>query len=134
MGTALDQQNRGMQAGSIPEQRRRWTAFCLSYAGAYEDYPFDDQWTAIRCRGNDKTFAFLFERQGRLWINLKCAPEESDFLRRVYPSVQPAYHMNKVHWNSVILDGTVPDEDIYTMISHSYELVAPRYPKRKNNP
>ena len=42
--------------------------------------------------------------------------------------------MNKLHWNSVILDGTVPDEDIYTMISHSYELVAPRYPKRKNNP
>lgn len=130
----MDQGVREMQTGSLTEQRAGWTAFCLTYAGAYEDYPFDDQWTAVRCRGNEKSFAFLFVRQGRLWMNLKCAPEESDFLRRVYPSVLPAYHMNKLHWNSVILDGTVPDEEIRRMISHSYALVAPRYPRRQNNP
>lgn len=132
--TKTGEQGRKMQTGTLSQIRRHWIAFCLTYAGVYEDYPFDDQWTAIRCRGNGKTFAFLYERQGRVWINLKSAPELSDFFRKVYPAVLPAYHMNKLHWNSVILDGTVPDEEIRGMISHSYELVAPQYTKRKNTP
>lgn len=116
----------GMKMGVL-EQRRRWIDFCLGFPAAFEDYPFhDDNWTVMRRRDNKKMFAALFEHEGRLWINLKCAPDEADFLRSVYPSVVPAYHMNKVHWNSVIVDGSVPDEEVEGMIARSYTLAQPR--------
>lgn len=105
------------------DERKRWIDFCLTFPAAYEDYPFhDDNWTLMRRRDNSRTFAALFERMGHIWLNLKCAPDEADFLRQVYPSVLPAYHMNKTHWNSVILDGTVPDGEIQSMIARSYDL------------
>ena len=97
--------------------------FCLTLKGAYLDYPFhDDNWSIMRHRGNSKMFAAVFERQGNIWLNLKCAPEASTFWRSVYSSVIPAYHMNKEHWNSVILDGTVPENDVKTMIFDSFNL------------
>ncbi len=97
--------------------------FCLTLSGVYLDYPFhDDNWSIMRHRGNKKMFAAVFKHQGNIWINLKCAPEVSSFWRSTYSSVIPAYHMNKEHWNSVILDGTVPECDIKTMIAESYEL------------
>lgn len=103
--------------------RKEVIDFCLRFEDVFEDYPFDDtNWTLIRQKKNRKAFAWIFERKGLIWVNVKCTPEMLDFWRQVYPSVQPAYHMNKDHWNSIILDGSIPDDEIYTMIKSSYEL------------
>ena len=67
-------------------------------------------------------FALIYERNGQIWINVKCDPEWRDFWRETYPSVVAAYHMNKEHWNSIILDGTVPGKEIRRMIAESYDL------------
>lgn len=102
-------------------------SFCLSLENVYEDYPFDDDnWTIMRHRDNKKIFACIFERNDRMWINVKCRPEWGDFLRKVYDSVIPAYHMNKKHWCSIILDGSVPPDEIKSMICESYKLTAPK--------
>ena len=91
---------------------------CLSYPGAYEDYPFDDltasdhPWTVMRHRGNKKSFAFIYEREGRLCVNLKCDPLEADLLRGAFEDVLPGYHMNKTHWNTVRIGGDVPEEEL----------------------
>lgn len=115
--------------------RKEWIAYCLTFPGAYEDYPFGEDsagnmWTVMRHSKNKKSFAFIFERNGFLHINLKCEPMQADFLRSVYPSVIPAYHMNKVHWNGIILDGRIPDEKIFLWIEQSYALIKPKQ-KRK---
>ena len=104
--------------------RTEAVAYCLSLPGAYEDHPFRDQnWTAMRRRDCGRTFAFLFERGGRLWMNVKCAPELNGFWRSQYAAVRPAYHMNKEHWISVVLDGTVPDAELHMLVGDSYRLV-----------
>lgn len=101
-------------------------AYCLSLPGVYEDYPFhDEKWAVMRCRGNKKSFAYLYEREDHLWVNVKCDPQWRDFWRGAYESVIPGFHMNKEHWNTIILDGTVPDKEIKRMIAESYDLVKP---------
>jgi predicted DNA-binding protein (MmcQ/YjbR family) len=115
--------------------RRELIDFSLTFPSAYEDYPFDEvaddaAWTVMRHRGNKKSFAFIFERHGRLCVNLKCEPLEADLLRRVYADVSPAYHMNKIHWNTVSLGGDVPEDDLKRMVEHSYDLVKPKLRKR----
>lgn len=108
---------------SLEETRKKWIAYCLTFPAAYEDYPFDGNWTAMRHSANKKTFAFIYERNGQLCLNLKCDPFAADFLRQAYPSVTAAYHMNKTHWNTVILDGSVPDSEVEKMIADSYNLI-----------
>ena len=104
-------------------ERKEVTAHCLTYENVYEDYPFHDQnWCVMRHKENGKVFAWIFDKDGHVWINLKCDPQWRDFWRQTFPSVIPAYHLNKEHWNSVILDGTVPDEEIKRMILESYDL------------
>ncbi len=96
----------------------------MTFAGAYTDVPFkDENWVLLRYAKNKRTFVWTFEREGKIWISVKVAPEWRDFWRSVYDSVVPAYHLNKQHWNSVILDGTVPDEEIKRMIRESYALI-----------
>ncbi len=118
--------------------RQELINYCLTYPDSYEDYPFDDDsgsaqaWTVMRHRANRKSFAFIFERGGLLCVNLKCEPMQADFLRSVYPGVTPAHHMNKVHWNSVILDGSIPEKEVFAWIGQSYELIKPRI-KLSNN-
>ena len=98
-------------------------AYCLTLKDVYEDYPFrDPNWTVIRHRANKKVFAWIYEKDGRIWINVKCDPQWRDFFRSAFPSVVPGYHLNKEHWNSIILDGTVPEKEIRKMIGESYEL------------
>ncbi len=107
--------------------REEALAFCLSFPGTSWDMPFHDpNWTVVRRQENRKIFACVFERQGRIWINIKVDPEWRDFWRNAFPSVIPAYHMNKEHWSSIILDGTVPDGDIERMIGESYDLTGGR--------
>lgn len=105
--------------------------YCLTFPAAYEDYPFDDVTLVIKHSGNGKMFALLGETDGRPSINLKCDPQEADFLRRTFKDVIPGYHMNKTHWNTVIANGDVPDEEIKRQIGASYDLVMPKV--RKNS-
>ena len=100
-------------------------AACLRLPGAYEDYPFDDpNWTVMRHAGNRRTFAYIFERNGKIWINLKAEPLKVTFWRDAYPAVLPGFHMNKRHWISVVLDGSMADEDILGLIEDSYALTS----------
>lgn len=118
--------------------RRELTDHCLTMPLAYEDYPFDDgdahsddgAWTVMRHRANKKGFAHIYDRHGKLCINLKCDPVEADFLRQMYTDVTPAYHMNKVHWNTVALGGDVPEEELKRMIERSYDLIKPKVRKK----
>ncbi len=108
---------------ALQSTRKTMIAHCLSYENVYEDYPFHDaNWCVIRHKGNDKIFACIFERNDQIWVNVKCDPQWTSFWRSAFPSVIPAYHMNKTHWNSIILDGSIPDEDVHRMIKESYDL------------
>ena len=97
--------------------------YCHSFAEVYEDYPFHDpNWCVMRHRNNRKVFAWIFDKDGQVWVNVKCSPEWRDLWRAAFASVLPAYHLNKEHWNSIILDGTVPETEIQRMIGESYDL------------
>lgn len=101
-------------------------AYCLTLPGVYQDTPFDDKTLALRHKQNRKIFA-LFTCQGNTnMLNLKCEPMQAEFWRSVYPDVIPGYHMNKTHWNSLLMQGHIPDVDLLQMISDSYRLTAPR--------
>jgi len=108
--------------------------YCLTFPAAYEDYPFDGQpahsddgvWTLIRHRTNKKSFAHIYERNGKLCINLKCDPIRSEFLRDMFNDIIPGWHMNKTHWNTIYIGGDVPHDEIYELIQHSYDLIKPK--------
>lgn len=93
---------------------------------AYEDYPFEEEIPVLRRRSTRKWFAVFLRVEGRLCVNLKCDPQRAELYRQVYEGVTPGWHMNKTHWNSVRLDGGVPDGDLQEMVRHSYELVGPK--------
>lgn len=115
------------------ESRKEVIDFCLRFPGVYEDYPFDDaNWTVMRHKDNKKMFASICYRLGNIWGNVKCDPNLAYMWRNNFPSVVPAYHMNKLHWNSLILDRTIPTDVIKNMIYDSYELTRPkrRTPKK----
>lgn len=90
----------------------------------YQDSPFrDDNWILLRYRKNKRAFVWTYERNGHIWVNVKVNPEWRDFWRNAYASVLPGYHQNKEHWNSVILDGSIPDKEIRRMVAESYDLI-----------
>ena len=98
--------------------------FGLSFKNAYEERPFHDQtWQLIRVKESKKAFLWIYERNGYVNLNVKADPEWRDFWRSTYEAVTAGYHQNKEHWNTIILDGTIPDKDIKRMISESYELI-----------
>ncbi len=97
--------------------------YCLSLPGVVEDYPFGDGVAVFKVGG--KMFALTSPAGKPTSVNLKCDPALAVSLRQTYPAVTPGYHMNKTHWNTVELDGGVPDEELARWIEHSYELVAP---------
>jgi len=106
--------------------------YCLQKPGVKEDFPFDEE-TLVMKVGN-KMFA-LFGSEEPLRINLKCDPITAIGLRGKYKSVISGYHMNKKHWNTIIIDGSIPDEVILGMIDDSYDLVFKglKKQKRKNS-
>ena len=115
------------------QTREEAVAACIALGNVYEDYPFHDfNWTVMRHRENQKTFALIFEREGRIWINAKATPEGCFLLRELFSAVVPAYHMNKTHWVSVILDGSMEDVDILQILRDSYRLTAPKPKKAKS--
>lgn len=104
-------------------ERREVIDYCLTFENVFEDYPFhDDNWCVMRHKQNKKVFAWIFNKDGYVWVNVKCDVEWRDFWRNAFDSVIPAYHLNKTYWNSIILDGTIPVEDIKRMIDESYDL------------
>lgn len=110
-----------------PLNRADLIALCGRLPDSYEDYPFDDpNWTVMRHRTNRRSYALIFERQGRLWVNVKAEPAWGDFWKQTYPAVVPAYHMNKRHWIGIVLDGSMTADQIFDLIAESYRLTAPR--------
>ena len=90
-------------------------------AGAAEEFPFDEDTMVFKVGG--KMFALLAFRETPLKITLKCDPDEAEALREMYVAVTPGYYMSKRHWNTVVLDGEIPDEEIIAMTDASYTLV-----------
>lgn len=104
--------------------REEALTYGLSFEDTYSDMPFHDpNWVLVRYKRNKRAFLWTYEYQGQMRINIKVDPEWRDFWRSAFAAVLPGYHQNKEHWNTVILDGTVPDEDIRRMIAESYDLV-----------
>ena len=101
---------------------------CLSFKGVTEEFPFDSNTLVFKVGG--KMFA-LTDVDLFTSINLKCDPEEAVSLRERYPGILPGYHMNKRHWNTVLMDGTVPDRLVEDMICESYSLVLNGLPGKK---
>lgn len=95
--------------------------YCIAKKEATESFPFGEDTLVFKVKG--KIFA-LANLDGEPSVNLKCDPAFALELRERYPSVTPGYHMNKKHWNTVILDGSVPDKEVFSWIDHSYKLVA----------
>lgn len=99
--------------------------YCMTFPKVFEDYPFKDKrWTCMRIKTTNRIFAWIFPKDDNIWINVKCDPQWREFWQEAYESVKPGYHMNKKHWNSIILDGTIPIKDIKRMIGESYDLCA----------
>ncbi len=97
---------------------------------AVEDYPFGPDVLVLKIAG--KMFATLSETPGNAArMNLKCDPDEAVMLRDIFPAVLPGYHMNKRHWNTIVLDGSIPRGEIERMIDNSYSLVVAGLPRRQ---
>jgi predicted DNA-binding protein (MmcQ/YjbR family) len=101
--------------------------YLLSKPEAEEYYPFDDYTAVFKVQG--KMFALLIKKQGSPLLNLKCTPDHAIELRDIFSDVIPAYHMNKRHWNSVVLSGDLPMGEIQRQIDHSYSLVVRKLKK-----
>jgi len=109
--------------------RQEVIKYFLSKPGAWEDYPFDDITPVLKV--GKKMFALIRTESPPLQINLKCDPELSRDLREVYEDITPGYHMNKKHWNTVNIQGSLPEEEIKKLIDLSYDLVVKSLPKRE---
>jgi O-6-methylguanine DNA methyltransferase len=111
--------------------REEALSYGLSFPDTYAEAPFHDaNWQLVRVRGSKKAFLWTYERNGYINLNVKVDPQWRDFWRDAYRSVIPGYHQNKEHWNTIILDGTIPDTDIKRMIAESYDLVTDSPAKR----
>ena len=96
--------------------------YCLKKKGVTEEFPFDEETLVFKVMG--KIFILASLDSIPLQVNLKCDPEKAIELREEYEAVQPGYHMNKRHWNTVIIDGSIPNKKILGWIDCSYNLVA----------
>ncbi len=111
--------------------RKEALNFGLTFPDTYVDTPFKDKnWQLVRFKANKKAFLWTYEKDGYININVKADPEKAYFWRSIHKSVIPGYHQNKEHWNTVILDGSVPDNDVKCMIAESYALVSDSPTKR----
>ena len=103
----------------------------LSLPDTYQNAPFhDDNWQLVRVKESKKVFLWTYEREGYINLNVKTDPEWRDFWRSAYDAVIPGWHQNKEHWNTIILDGSIPDQDVKRMIRESYDLVSDSPSKR----
>lgn len=111
--------------------REEILAYGLTFADTYVDMPFSDtNWQLVRVKQSKKAFLWTYEKDGFLNLNVKADPQWRDFWRSAYKSVIPGYHQNKEHWNTIILDGSIPEKDVKRMIAESYDLVTDSPTKR----
>ena len=111
--------------------REQALKYGLSFEDTYLDAPFhDNNWQLVRFRGNGRAFLWTYERGGFINLNVKVEPDKAWFWRDAYSSVIPGYHQNKEHWNTIILDGSIPEKHIKMMIRDSYRLIADNPSKR----
>jgi predicted DNA-binding protein (MmcQ/YjbR family) len=101
---------------------------CLSFAGAAEERPFGPETTTFKVRG--KIFALSALEREPLRVSLKCDPELVPDLRAAHAAIAPGYHLDKRHWNTVTIDGTLDEAFVRDMIEDSYDLVVSKLPKR----
>ena len=106
-------------------------AACAAKPGSVEDYPFGDGVAVYKVAG--KMFALVPVGEEPSRISLKCDPDLADSLRDRYTGITAGYHLNKRHWNTVALDGSVPDDEVLDFIDHSYELVTARLTKAQRS-
>jgi predicted DNA-binding protein (MmcQ/YjbR family) len=102
--------------------------YCMAKPGVTEEFPFDETTLVFKVMG--KMFA-LTNLDGDWGLALKCNPERAIELREQYPAIRPGYHMSKVHWNTVIMDGSLSQKLILELVDHSYQLVVDKLPKSK---
>ena len=95
--------------------------YCLAKKGVTEEFPFDEVTLVFKVVG--KIFAITGLDNEQFEVNLKCEPEYALELREQHPEVRPGWHMNKKHWNTITLDDSIPDDEIFGMMDHSYNLV-----------
>lgn len=95
--------------------------YCISKKNVTESFPFGYDTLVFKTAGR---IFVLTNLDGDFSINLKCDPSLAIELRERYSSVKPGYHMNKKHWNTVYIDGSIPDKEIFSWIDHSYDLVS----------
>ena len=111
--------------------REEAITYGLTFPDTYMEMPFKDKnWQLIRVKGNKKAFLWVYEREGCINLNVKVSPEWRDFWRKAFKSVIAGWHQNKEHWNTIILDGSIPEKDIKNMIAESYNLITDSPTKR----
>ena len=111
--------------------REEAIAYGLTFPNTYMETPFKDtNWQLIRVKESKKAFLWIYEREGYINLNVKVSPEWRDFWRKAFKSVIAGWHQNKEHWNTIILDGSVPEKEIKTMIAESYALITDSPTKR----
>jgi len=104
--------------------------YSLTKNGALEDYPFGPDVIVMKVAG--KIFALMTRSAGQDCISLKCDPHYAEILRQQYKSITPGYHLNKRHWNTVQLDGSIPEKEVRGFIDHSYDLVVKSLTREKH--
>ena len=106
--------------------RQQAVDYGLTFKDTYMETPFrDTNWQLIRVKGSKKAFLWIYERNGFVNLNVKVDPQWRDFWRETYKSVIAGYH-----WNTIILDGTIPDKEIKRMIAESYDIITDSPTKR----
>ena len=105
--------------------------YCLSLLGTDEDFPFGPDTSVFKVAG--KIFALSRLLEYPLRVSLKCDPPLAEELRKAHPAVIPGYHLNKRHWNTVVIDGTLPDTMLTDMIEDSYDLVVSKLPRARRH-
>jgi predicted DNA-binding protein (MmcQ/YjbR family) len=104
-------------------------AYCLAKPGSSAGYPFGEGTLVFKVL--DRMYALCSEDERPLRINLKCDPDDALALRAQYSAIIPGYHMNKKHWNSLIMDGSLQDSLVFELIDHSYQLVISKMSQAK---
>src|SRR5918999_1174359 len=121
------------EVGHISATMRRMDAtelrtWCLRQAGAIEDFPFGPEHSVFKVAR--KMFALSALGRRPLEVSVKCEPGLAVSLRQTYPAIRPGYHLNKRHWNTITLDGSLPDQLVRDLIEDSYDLVVSALPRR----
>ena len=106
-------------------------AACGAKPGSAEDYPFGDEVAVFKVARRMFALVSLGPPPGS--VSLKCDPDLAAVLRDRHAGITPGYHLNKRHWNTVTLNGSVPDEELLELIDHSYDLVVARLPRAQRN-